>query len=177
MGVVDDDVWAWPLGPQLGWHNRRVIADRIGWPEGALEACEAIERVNPDWSPWWQAANTIPGWEAPAGFYARPNDSSPYAYGETADSLAKVIEARTSRCQACGTWVPVPVGSETPLHRADADGDWCCARWHQITIDAGWSHCPRCMTWFDLQAGRDVPPHQATDGTGWCPVRCSQKTA
>ncbi len=167
-----------PPGPQLAWRNRRLAAEREAWPAEALEACERIERTHPGWSPSWRTPNTIKGWEAPAGFYARPAGTlrGGYSYGADAAALVRTIEARSSRCQRCGTVVPVPAAATTPLHQADADGDWCLSRSYLTTVNLRWSHCPRCMAWFEFPRGSEVPPHRAPDGTGWCPTRCSQRT-
>lgn len=59
-----------PPGPELAWRNRRLMAARGRWPDGALEVCEEIETAHPDWSVGWRSENTIRGFESPAGFYA-----------------------------------------------------------------------------------------------------------
>lgn len=62
------------IGRGLAWANRRVLAARLGWPDGTLRACEEVERARPDWYP-----NYWPGWSysvngerrsRPPGFYA-----------------------------------------------------------------------------------------------------------
>jgi hypothetical protein len=86
-----------PVGPELAWRNRQIIAERLGWPAGALAACEAIELAHPAWYPNYCQANTIPGFEAPAGFYAsRRRDAvrgERTAYGATPEALREAIEA------------------------------------------------------------------------------------
>ena len=52
----------------LAWRNRRILAERQDWPDGALEVCESIESEFGDWSPSWMPENTIKGFERPAGF-------------------------------------------------------------------------------------------------------------
>jgi hypothetical protein len=84
-----------PIGPDLLRHNRRVMAERIGWPDGALEACDKLEAAYPDWIVGWQRESTITGFARPAGFYAsrwsrRYNE--PSAYGEDPLDLAVAIE-------------------------------------------------------------------------------------
>lgn len=51
-------------------HNRIVLARRLSWPPGAMNACDHVERDHPGWTVMWQAASTVPGWERPAGFCA-----------------------------------------------------------------------------------------------------------
>ena len=83
-----------PSGPELAWRNRRVIAERLGWPAGALEACEAIEVEHPNWYPGYRQANTVPGFESPAGFYAIRRGAARgelVAYGADAEALRTVL--------------------------------------------------------------------------------------
>ena len=86
-----------PVGPELAWRNRQVLAQRLGWPAGALEACEAIELQHPDWHPSYCQANTTPGFESPAGFYATRRHArrgEPRAYGADAVALRQAIQER-----------------------------------------------------------------------------------
>lgn len=76
-----------PPGAELARRNRLLIADRTGWPEGALMVCEEIEHTYPEWSVSWRRENTIKGFEAPAGFYAerrrgRHLDKPLYGYSD-----------------------------------------------------------------------------------------------
>lgn len=83
-----------PIGPDLLRLNRRVIASRTGWPEGAVEACDKLHDAYPDWIPGWQPANTIRGFEKPAGYYASRHNrrhDEPSAYGEDPVDLAVAI--------------------------------------------------------------------------------------
>ena len=78
-----------PPGPELAGRNRQLIAERIGWPEGAVELCEEIEQAHPDWSVFWLPENTIEGFERPSGFMARRRDwygreKTLHAYSDTA---------------------------------------------------------------------------------------------
>lgn len=84
-----------PPGPELLRHNRRVMAERIGWPDGAVEACDKLQDAYPGWNPGWQPESTIRGFEHPAGYFAsrlgrRYNE--PVAYGSDPDELASVID-------------------------------------------------------------------------------------
>ncbi|AGL19478.1 hypothetical protein [Actinoplanes sp. N902-109] len=33
--------------------NRELVAQRLGWPDGALNNCRALEAEFPDWSVFW----------------------------------------------------------------------------------------------------------------------------
>ncbi len=88
-----------PVGPELAWRNRQLLAARLHWPAGALEACEACELDHPDWHPNYSPGNTVPGFESPAGFYAmrrRSQRGEGPAYGVDPHALRKAIEARRS---------------------------------------------------------------------------------
>ena len=85
---------------ELAWRNRRVLADRLGWPDGVLEDCERLDREWPRWSIGWWAESRIRGFERPAGFHASITGTSvtwwgplgvrrePWVDAATADELA-----------------------------------------------------------------------------------------
>ncbi|WP_189337004.1 hypothetical protein [Actinoplanes ianthinogenes] len=51
----------------LLWPNRRVIAERLGWPDERLADCERLDHEHPGWSvTWWDSRHG-----EPAGFRAR----------------------------------------------------------------------------------------------------------
>jgi len=50
--------------------NLRLIAERSGWPPGALETCLRLEGEHPGWRVGWLRENTYPGFERPAGWLA-----------------------------------------------------------------------------------------------------------
>lgn len=56
--------------PELVRRNRRAMAERLRWPDGALAMCEHLDAEHPGWTAWWRPDNTIPGWFHPAGFTA-----------------------------------------------------------------------------------------------------------
>jgi hypothetical protein len=60
----------WPSELAMKRNNQRLIAERTGWPDGALQACADLEDRHPGWHVSWMNENTTPGWERPAGFYA-----------------------------------------------------------------------------------------------------------
>lgn len=73
-------------GPKLAWANRRVAAKRAGWPEGALETCEEVEREHTNWYPNYSAGGTR--YRPEPGFYAMPwkysgGGPAPVCYGRT----------------------------------------------------------------------------------------------
>lgn len=132
-----------PPGDDLAWRNRRIIAERMHWPDGALEACETIERQYPAWYPNWRPANTIKGFEAPAGYYAvrrdRRRDERP-AYGADPAALLAAIKAVVSRCPRCHTRYPVPPGSDLWPHEAPTGGR-CDVHWSQHTAEVPPGRC------------------------------------
>lgn len=88
----------WPAGREMAWRNRRLLAERLGWPFGAVQECEWAEIEQPGWSPSWMQAND---WaERPAGYYAWRYDADhrdPIQYGATAAELLKAIESAPPR--------------------------------------------------------------------------------
>jgi hypothetical protein len=50
--------------------NQKLIAERTGWPKGALLTCWRLERLYPGWHVSWLGENRCPGFERPAGFWA-----------------------------------------------------------------------------------------------------------
>jgi hypothetical protein len=50
--------------------NQAVLAERLRWPAGALQACADLEDRHPGWYVSWMIENVTPGWERPAGFHA-----------------------------------------------------------------------------------------------------------
>jgi hypothetical protein len=48
--------------------NRRLIAERLGWPDGALDACTAIAAAHPTWAIYWSAGQ--PGQPPQPGYRA-----------------------------------------------------------------------------------------------------------
>lgn len=86
-----------PTGPELAQRNRRIIAARVGWPPGAVDECERIERlfplVNlidgawPRWSVYW-SDRPRPGYYA---IREHKTHGEPPAFGETPDELLAAI--------------------------------------------------------------------------------------
>lgn len=42
-----------PIDDDLPRRNRRVLAERQGWPDGALDACLELEQAYPRWAVLW----------------------------------------------------------------------------------------------------------------------------
>jgi hypothetical protein len=49
-------------GRELQRHNRRVLAERLRWPDGTLETCEELEQEHPAWHVFW--GDDEPAWTA-----------------------------------------------------------------------------------------------------------------
>jgi hypothetical protein len=54
----------------LARRNRRLLAERLGWPALALELCERLDDAHPGWRFTWFPESSLPGWQRPAGFAA-----------------------------------------------------------------------------------------------------------
>ncbi|MFB4314362.1 hypothetical protein [Actinomadura sp. 21ATH] len=54
-----------PVAPE---RNREILAERLGWPDGALEACRELEQRHPGWSLWYDIgglpASPVPRYRA-----------------------------------------------------------------------------------------------------------------
>lgn len=80
-----------PVGQPDPGRNRRVLAERLGYPDGALAACIDIENEHPSWIVYWTR-----GGAKPAGFYAfrsGPWSSTTHLYGATPDALREAINS------------------------------------------------------------------------------------
>lgn len=54
--------------------NREVLAERLGWPIGAVEECRAVEAEEPSWNVWWVPGG-LPSQPEP-GFTAHRGDDA-----------------------------------------------------------------------------------------------------
>jgi hypothetical protein len=81
-----------PAGRELAERNRELLAERCGWPDGALDAVRDIEARYPDYFAWWTAQgypDPVPGYGA-----ARREQLTPQSvHGATPEKLAEAIEA------------------------------------------------------------------------------------
>jgi hypothetical protein len=97
-----------PPGPALAAKNRRLLAGRKDWPQGAVEACEAIEAQHPDWFPMWSAGGEAS--RPDTGYYAQRRHGEQLAYGKTPWDLCLDIESHPPP-----GWPPFnPVGGNRP---------------------------------------------------------------
>lgn len=79
----------------LGDRNRRLVAERLRWPEGALDECLKIQEDRPEYEVTWFGEWRVPGWEREAGYYAWRVGDAPLHngvrrrewYGITAEAL------------------------------------------------------------------------------------------
>jgi hypothetical protein len=78
-----------PVDPEL---NRQLIAERIGWPAGAIEACTALEADYPRWLVFWTRgdppARPGPGFRAIGRTRAAGRVE---AFAETAEGLRDAL--------------------------------------------------------------------------------------
>ena len=81
-----------PPGPELAAKNRRLFAQRLGWPDGALEACEQLDQAHAGWYANWSPGGSPS--RPDAGYYTRrwhQERGEPFAYGRTPEELSAVI--------------------------------------------------------------------------------------
>ena len=88
------------LPPEVQERNRELVAERLGWPDGALEACRKVEAVHSGWYCWWSPTPWPPR-DRPAYGAARVNAhwNVPPLYAETPDDLAMLIDAADKDAQ------------------------------------------------------------------------------
>ncbi len=78
-----------PPGPELAERNRELIAERLKWPEGALEACRDLEDRSPPWHCWVGVNDCL---------YARvPNSIVPVQVADTVSELETLMKAEQAR--------------------------------------------------------------------------------
>ncbi|GAA4609754.1 hypothetical protein BJY16_007491 [Actinoplanes octamycinicus] len=96
----------------LSWRNRRVIAERLGWPDERLGDCERLDREHLGWSvTWWDSRNG----EA-AGFRAQHRVRWRYftyaAGGTEAELVAAMAEQDRLAAMQLAEWRSLrPAGS------------------------------------------------------------------
>jgi hypothetical protein len=88
------------LPPEVQERNRELVAERLGWPDGAIEACRKVEAAHPGWYSWW-SPNPWPPRDGPAYGAARINArwNDPTLYADTPEELAELIEAAQKGAQ------------------------------------------------------------------------------
>jgi predicted DNA-binding transcriptional regulator AlpA len=101
-----------PRPPSTAERNRELIAERVGWPTGAIDVCRRIENDFPGWAVWWSPANPITGYEHPDGYVAQILDAGSAddrvsAFGETPQQLVDQIRATGAGGRRAGSRSPV----------------------------------------------------------------------
>jgi hypothetical protein len=94
-----------PPGPELYAYNRRILAERLGWPGGAVVICQLIDHWCPGWHSSYWHANPWTG--RPAGWFAFHDDAAAreeHLYGATPQDLRKAIAAH--KCPNRWQWEP-----------------------------------------------------------------------
>ncbi len=74
--------------------NRVILAQRLGWPDGAVEACREIERACPGYSVWYGTGDVREN--MPPHYSARKHDAryrDPTYRGETPAAVVAKIQA------------------------------------------------------------------------------------
>lgn len=113
--------------------NRELVAERTGWPDGALVACLAIEEEYPLWTVYWDLGLK----ERPPGFRAVVNirNVAYQCYGKTADELVEQLKVRDLELPVDGLR-PIPSLLEKPAVPgqrcygvAGFEDDGCEFRW------------------------------------------------
>ena len=89
-----------PLSPELQERSRKLVAERLGWPGGALEACREIESRFPRWYCWWTSSPyPDPGFQPAYG--AARIGAAPLGgqslYARTAGELAELIKTGNAK--------------------------------------------------------------------------------
>ena len=86
-----------PIGPELRELNRELLASRLGWPDGALEAVRKLEADHEGYLVFWSPGEWSTG-RGP-GFYGRRHGDmrNPMLYATTAEGLAALLEEDSRR--------------------------------------------------------------------------------
>jgi len=100
--------------------NQAILAEKLSWPGGALEACRELEDEFPGWHVAWLNENTITGFERPAGYCATLDGlHSVRLLAATPQELAELMRA-------------------VPPHDYSVNGcDWCLDRAEERLRRAG----------------------------------------
>lgn len=84
--------------------NRRLVAKRLGWPDGAVEACREIEKEFPRWMVFWTRGG-LPIVPEP-GYRAKLNQ-----HGWNAELFAPDAETLLGKLAVYDAEIPPPPGS------------------------------------------------------------------
>ena len=86
--------------PGMAEHNRDIVAERLGWPDEAVEACRETEAGAPGWHCWWTPSPWPDPGFAPAYGAAqieRRPLTAPNLHARSPDELAELIKAEDAR--------------------------------------------------------------------------------
>lgn len=93
--------------------NMKLLADRLSWPDGALETCWDLEKRFPGWRVAWLSENTRRRFEHPAGFWATRDGAHAV---EILEPDAAVLAERMAQAP--------------PEHDYSVRGcEWCATHW------------------------------------------------
>jgi hypothetical protein len=82
------------------WRNRRVVAERLDWPDGHLETCERLDDEHPGWYTNWH-----PGDQCFTAMHVVRLLSYRHARARTAEELAaKLVEADKLAAEQLTEW-------------------------------------------------------------------------
>ena len=87
-----------PLPPVDPERNRELLAERLGWPDGAVDACRQVEAGHPGWHVWWsqnpwRRDGGVPAGPAYGATHADWHRGEPSLYATAPDGLASLIAA------------------------------------------------------------------------------------
>lgn len=82
--------------------NRQILADRCGWPDGALDACREIEARFPAWHCWWtdspwRADGQVPDGPCFGADRVKHARAGGALYAVTPDEVAQMIKEADER--------------------------------------------------------------------------------
>jgi hypothetical protein len=81
----------------LAERNRELLAERLGWPAGTIEACRSIEARCPGYAAWWSEGDMSTPEGAPYAARVKGARSADRTYyGRDADDVVAQIEADRS---------------------------------------------------------------------------------
>ena len=91
-----------PLPPVDREHNRELIAGRLRWPDGTLDACRQLEAGHPGWYAWWsrnpwRRDGQVPPGPAYGAASADAHCGEPSLYAATPGALAPLIAEAARR--------------------------------------------------------------------------------
>lgn len=112
--------------------NRQLIAERLGWPEGSLEKCTALEEEFPNWTVYWTVGGTPqdpnPGYRASLRMHRHSSELYAPTDAGLREQLA-AIDAELPRQSGLGDYRPLVVPGQRCYGSAGPEDDDCEYRW------------------------------------------------